>query len=135
MNKHVLSLVMIFVLLCTMSISVSAASASTVGETSGGTLGIAKTKAELNVYTDHATATTWSGQAQGIILKTELTYFYYNANYQTSRLYATGSSTATAYPGPIPNVPSAIKGESVHRVYCPNGEWGSWTSNLSANVW
>ena len=135
MNKRVLSLVLIFVLLCTMSISVSAASASTVGVTSGGTLGIVKTKAELNVYTDHATATTWSVNAPGIILNTLLTYHYKDANYENRQLTVTGSATATAYPGIIPNVPSAIRGESVHRVYSLEGEWGSWTSNLSANVW
>ena len=135
MNTRILSLVMVLVLLCTMSIGVSAASASKTGSTSSGTVGSVSTKAELYVYTDHATATTWSTQASGIIRETRLVYTYKNANNQTSYLYATGSSTATAYPGPIPNVPSAIKGESVHRVYSQNGEWGSWTSNLSANVW
>lgn len=135
MRKRILSLILVLALICTMSLSVSAASASKTGITSTGSQGALKTEAVLNVYTDHATATTWCGSGAGSIRQTTVTFKYVNSNNQTSYLSATGSSTATAYPGNNANIPAGISGTSQHRVSSENGEWGSWSCSLSANVW
>lgn len=135
MRKRILSLVLVFVLICTMSLSVSAASASKTGKTSGGTEGTLNTRAELYVYTDHATATTWCGSGSGSVRKTTVTFNYLNSNNQTSSLSVAGSSTVTAYPGNSANMPTGISGTSQHSVTSEDGEWGSWSCSLSANVW
>lgn len=129
MTKRVSSLVLVIILLCTMTISVSAASASKDGYTSGGTVGTAITSASINVYTEHVTAETWCAASQCMLRTTAIL----NRN-GASPIIVTGTSYATACKTDDIHIPNTLNGSSEHSV---NGgsAFGSWTTNLSANVW
>lgn len=129
MKKRILSFILVFALLCSMSICASAASWN--GNTSGGSRGTVTTSATLYVYSEHAVASTSSGAYDHGILATTVRFHYTNTLNQFATKTASGHASASAYPSDMKDIFSAISADSEHDV---NGgsEWGSWHWELSA---
>lgn len=134
MRKRILSLILVFALLCTLSISVSATTVSETGVTPYGKEGSWRTRATLGVYTDHAHATTWSGANDNSVLNTTLRYIYIATDNDEKTMTRTGTAEVTAYPTNMKDALSAISGNSQHSV-TGGVTYGNWDCYLEADVW
>lgn len=134
MKKRILSFVLVFALVCSMSIGASAASVSKTGKTSGGQIEGLVTSATLEVYTDHAVANTGCEADSGFTIITAVRFYYMDANNAEKSVSNSGRTTASAYKPAFPATPNGIRGESDHYVYT-NAVWGNWGCHLGANVW
>lgn len=129
MNKRIITLVLVFSLLCTLSIGASAASASRTGNTVGGTVGSYNTSAHLYTYTDHVVADTGCETYLNVTCSTAVR-LYYKGSDQPVRNY--GGTSASVYRST--DVLNNIRGESDHVVNAGSA-WGVWNYSLSANIW
>ena len=133
MKKRILSFAMVCVLMYSMCLTVSAASASDSGVTTGGTDGRVSTTADLYVYTDHAVGETWSEAYDTSILKTIVKFFYRGMNNNIAYCIDQGHAVISVSPPNNAGLMSGINGESFHLV--SSTKYGTWTSALTANVW
>ena len=132
MRKRILSFVLVFALVCAMSISVSAGSASVYGETSGSKYNPLETSGELYVYTDHAVAETWC-EVDSFVVLTKV-YFIHKGENNVDVTYSdSGRTTASAYRTGDLTVLTGVRGSSLHKV--ESDDWGNWTYSLNANLY
>lgn len=129
MKKRILSFVLVFAILCTMTISASASSASSTGETGGGPLGKAPTSATLNVYTEHATAETQCSES-GFTYTTSVRLYFIDGD----SIGNSGGASVSVWKSTGIDIPNTSYAVSYHSV-SGNLNYGSWSTSLRANVW
>lgn len=132
MRKRILSLILVFVLICTMSISASAATVTRHGVTSNGIYTGVDARGELSVYTDHSYAVTWC-EVDSFVKSTEVHFIFTKLNGEPGKFFGSGRTVASAYNSSGETAINNIRGASLHKV--DGGEnWGTWGYSLATNL-
>ena len=129
MKKRIFAILLAALFCVAVTGSAFAYSTSRTGTTSGGTSGLANTRAELSVGTSTASASTWSGAGSGATLRTSLIYYYTNHLSQSLSCSNAGGSSTTC-------TNSYNNGTSATSQHSVNGgsRWGNWSTSLSASA-
>lgn len=131
MKKRILSLILVFALLCTMSIGASAATVSTREPSGGGSDGHLNVTATLSANSNTAYASTRVGTNDNVELYTTLNYYFWN---YAGHEQGTGTSGTTYVELLCPIAGRGRRATSTHEM---RGEenWGNWTGHLSTEAY
>lgn len=129
MKKRLFAIFMAALFCLAVTSSAFAQTAYRSGTTSGGSKGVANTRAELSVGTATATATTWSGAGSGATLRTSIIYYYLNNVSQNLSTSSAGSASA----GCTNQYNRGTSATSQHSV-TGGSSWGNWSTSLSASA-
>lgn len=130
--KKLISILLVFALCMSLGFNAFAASTSQSGSTKpGGSGGILNVEATL--YADKYTATAKTNvtnAASGYTVSTTIIYYFINQSFQSESVSKSGAGSVTVgnanQNGTRATSQHAVRGGSV---------WGSWSGNLSVNVW
>lgn len=129
MKRRIITSILAFAIVLSLSVTALASSDSRYGSTSGGTSGSTSTSALLSVNRDAATAKTSAGTSDGLSLATTVNFYFTNTNGQTQTSSNSGSTSVVA--GTTNS--KGLRATSQHSV---NGgsRWGNWSCSLSASA-
>lgn len=131
MKKRFLSLILVFALMCTMSICASAATVTKRGPSSGGDDGNLIVTATLSANSNKAYASSRVGATNNVQLFTTMNYYYWNiAGHEQA--VSTSGTTYVELICPIAGM--GRRATSTHELR--GGEyWGNWTGYLSTEAY
>ena len=128
MKKRFLSLFLVLVLLCSLSIGASAESIN--GDTSGGLYGVLECMGTLTIDKLYATGTTWSSWNEEDMWFTRVTFYYIDGMGNNAYQSGTGRGYASVQPWDIRNHMAAIEATSYHEVD-GDSRFGFWSASLT----
>ena len=129
MKKRIFSFVLVFAMVCAMSISAYAGSAFSSGLTlEGGDMGQLECKATLDVDSSRAYATTWNEARKPELCTTVATLYCLDSNGDEVPYTDQGGASVSVWGEPT----KGVRGASFHGVY-GGYDYSSWSCTLYAD--